>query len=46
MPLQKGKSKATIEKNTQEMIKAGHSPAQAYAAAHAVARKSGKKKSK
>ena len=45
MPLKSGKSKATISKNIAEMIKAGHKPAQAIAAAYSNAGKS-KKKSK
>lgn len=45
MPLKKGSSKATISKNISEMIKSGHKPAQAIAAAYSVARKAkGKKK--
>jgi hypothetical protein len=40
MPLKKGSGKATIRYNTEEMIRAGHSPAQAEAAAYSLARKS------
>lgn len=44
MPLKKGSSKATISKNIAEMIKAGHKPAQAIAAAYSNAGKSTSKK--
>ena len=43
MPLIKGKSKKVIGENIAEMIKAGHPPAQAKAAALKTARKSGAK---
>lgn len=46
MPLKKGYSKATISKNIAEMIKAGHKPSQAIAAAYSNAGKSNKKKGK
>jgi len=46
MPLKKGSSKATISKNIAEMIKAGHKPSQAIAAAYSNAGKSNKKKPK
>jgi hypothetical protein len=44
MPLKKGSSKATISHNIAEMIKAGHKPSQAIAAAYSNAGKSNKKK--
>jgi ribosomal protein L12E/L44/L45/RPP1/RPP2 len=44
MPLKSGSSKATISKNIAEMIKSGHKPAQAIAAAYSNAGKSSKKK--
>lgn len=43
MPLHKGSSKRIIRKNIQEMIEAGHSPAQAEAAAYERAGKYRKK---
>lgn len=38
MPLQKGPGNATREKNIREMIKAGHDPKQAEAAAYRMQR--------
>lgn len=46
MPLKKGNSKKTISYNIAEMIKAGHKPSQAIAAAYSNAGKSNKKKGK
>lgn len=46
MPLKKGSSKETIAKNIQEMIRAGHKPSQAIAAAYANAGKAKPKKKK
>lgn len=51
MPLRKDSSNATRESNIREMIKAGHDPRQAEAAAYrvqrqAVAKRRGKKASK
>ena len=43
MPLKKGTSKETISHNIAEMIKAGHKPSQAIAAAYSNAGKSKKK---
>jgi hypothetical protein len=43
MPLKKGSSKETISKNISEMIRSGHKPAQAIAAAYSNAGKSKKK---
>lgn len=43
MPLKKGASKATREANIKEMVKAGHPPKQAVAAAYDQQRKSKKK---
>ena len=44
MPLKKGSSKETREKNIKEMIKAGHPPKQAVAAAYDQQRRSRKRK--
>ncbi len=44
MPLKKGTSKETISHNIAEMIKAGHKPSQAIAAAYSNAGKSTSKK--
>lgn len=44
MPLKKGRSKKTRQENIEEMIKAGHPPKQAVAAAYAQQRKSVRKK--
>ena len=44
MPLEKGKSKETISRNIKEMVKAGHPPKQAVAAASRQAGKSKPKK--
>lgn len=41
MPLKKGKSKATIKSNIEEMVESGHVQKQAVAAALNSARKSG-----
>ncbi len=46
MPLFPGFSRKTINKNTEEMIAAGHSPEQAYAASMSKARESAKKAGK
>lgn len=43
MPLKKGRSRATIKSNIEEMIKSGHPRKQAIAASLATARKSGAK---
>jgi hypothetical protein len=43
MPLAKGKSKSVISENIKEMIKSGHKPKQAAAAALTEARESGAK---
>ena len=43
MPLKPGKSKAVIQSNTREMIRAGHDPKQAYAASMRNAGKSKKR---
>lgn len=43
MPLKKDFSKENISKNIAEMIRAGHKPAQAIAAAYSNAGKSKKK---
>jgi hypothetical protein len=43
MPLKPGKSKAVIQENTEEMIRAGHPPDQAAAAAHRKAREAQKR---
>lgn len=44
MPLKKGTSNAVREKNVEEMIKAGHPPKQAVAAAYRQQRASKKGK--
>ena len=44
MPLKAGKSKKVISKNISEMIRAGHPPAQAKAAAYRKAGLSRRKK--
>lgn len=44
MPLRKGKSKAAVNYNIGELIRAGHPSRQAAAIAHSVARKGKKKK--
>ena len=46
MPLQKGKSKATISANIAELIRAGHPKDQAAAIAYVTAGKSRKKRKK
>jgi hypothetical protein len=46
MPLKKGTSKQTAQRNTKEMIDAGHPPKQAYAAAKRQQRSSAAKKGK
>jgi uncharacterized protein len=46
MPLKHGTSKATRESNIKEMIKAGHPPKQAVAAAYSEQRRSAAKKGK
>jgi uncharacterized protein len=46
MPLKKGKSKKTFKSNVREMIKAGHPPKQAVAAAYSQKRRGAKKKKK
>lgn len=43
MPLTKGSSKPTIQKNIKELIKSGKDPKQAVAIAYSEARKSKKK---
>lgn len=43
MPLKRGKSKKTINKNTDTLIKEGYKPKQAYAIANDKARKNKKK---
>lgn len=43
MPLRKGYSKETVSANIAEMIKSGHEPDQAKAAAYDQARKSAKR---
>jgi hypothetical protein len=43
MPLEKGKSRATVGKNISEMVKAGHPQDQAVAASLREARQSGKR---
>lgn len=43
MPLAKGKSDKTVSKNIREMVKAGHPPKQAQAAAYRKAGRSRKK---
>lgn len=44
MPLKPGKSKAVIKSNIKEMIKSGHKPKQAVAAAYRQAGQSKRKK--
>ncbi len=44
MPLKKGASKKTFQKNVKEMIHSGHPQKQAVAAAYAQKRKSQRKK--
>jgi len=44
MPLKSGKSKATVQGNINEMIRAGYKPNQAVAAAYKKAGKPRKKK--
>lgn len=44
MPLEKGKSKKTIQHNTEKLIREGRSPQQAYAIANREAGKPRKKK--
>lgn len=46
MPLIKGVSKKTVQKNTSELIHAGKSPKQAYAIAKSVQREALAKKRK
>lgn len=46
MPMFPGFSRKTIEKNTEEMIAAGHEPKQAYAASMNKARESARKAGK
>ncbi len=46
MPLKKGKSKATISKNIEELLRSGRPAAQAAAIAYNTAGKSKKKKRK
>jgi hypothetical protein len=41
MPLAKGKGRKVIAKNIREMVRAGHPPKQAQAAAYRQARESG-----
>ena len=43
MPLKQGRSKATVSRNIEEMMKAGHPQKQAVAASLNQARKSGAK---
>lgn len=43
MPLKKGSSKLTIQKNIKELIKSGKDPKQAVAIAYSEAHKSKKK---
>lgn len=45
MPLVKGKSKATLEKNVAELIASGRDPKQAYAIAKDVQRRALRKPS-
>ena len=42
MPLEKGKSKKVVQRNTQELIRSGYKPNQAAAIAYSQARKSKK----
>jgi len=46
MPLKKGSSKKTINANTEELIRSGRDPKQAYAIAQAQARKDRRKQGK
>lgn len=46
MPLKKGTSKAVRAANVHEMIKAGHPPRQAVAAAYDVQRRAAAKKAR
>lgn len=46
MPLQKGSSKKTIQRNIQELIDSGYKPKQAVAIAHSEARRNAAKKTK
>ena len=46
MPLKKGYSKKTVEKNTEKMIKEGKDPKQAYAIAKSIQKEAKKKKKK
>ncbi len=46
MPLKKGKSNATRSENIREMVRAGHDPKQAAAAAYKVQRQAKAKKRK
>ena len=44
MPLKRGSSKETFEKNVREMVKSGHKPKQAVAAAYDTQRRAAAKK--
>lgn len=46
MPLMHGSSKAVFDENVREMIKSGHDPKQAVAAAYSQKRKGKKRKKK